>query len=109
MHPGEERLLRLALLLDGWHPLTNMLLDGKKENEEANQQAIVVGEQHAFSGNSIDISRLVAYQAMRVDANVRLADIVTENHENVWFSSLRQHRGGPQNKQSWNNPSHSSS
>ncbi|MNV12344.1 hypothetical protein D3C71_1029420 [compost metagenome] len=60
---------------------------------------VVVGEHHAFFGNSVDVGRLVADHAHGIGADVGLADIVAEDHQNVGFFSgsgrcrNRHHRG----------------
>ncbi|MNE36694.1 hypothetical protein D3C80_1305140 [compost metagenome] len=46
---------------------------------------IVVGEHHAFFGNPVDVRSLVADHAHGVGADVGLANIVAEDHENVGF------------------------
>ena len=44
---------------------------------------VVVSEHHAFFGDAIDVRRLVADQPVRVGADVGLADIVTEDDQDV--------------------------
>src|SRR6218665_3466452 len=53
---------------------------------------VVVGEQQAFLRDSVDVRRLVADEPVRVGAEVRLADVVAEDHEDVRLL-LRAPRG----------------
>ena len=45
--------------------------------------AVGVGEQHAFLGDAVDVGRLVAHEAVRVAAQVRDADVVAPDDEDV--------------------------
>ena len=45
--------------------------------------AVAVGEQHAFLGDAVDVGRLVAHQAVRVATEVRHADVVAPDDEDV--------------------------
>ena len=45
--------------------------------------AVRIGEHHAFPRDTIDVRRLVAHQPVGVAAQVRDADVVTPDHENV--------------------------
>ena len=44
---------------------------------------VVVGEDHPFAGDPVDVGRAVAHQAHRVGADVRLADVVAEDDQDV--------------------------
>src|SRR5207253_10888154 len=44
---------------------------------------VVVGEHHTFAGNAVDVGRAVSHQSERVGADVRLADIVAEDDQDV--------------------------
>src|SRR5215510_12576757 len=46
---------------------------------------VVVGENHAFVGNAVDVGRLVAHYPFRVATEVRLTNVITPNNENVGF------------------------
>ena len=45
--------------------------------------AVGVGEQHALLGDAVDVGRLVAHQPVRVAAQVRDADVVAPDDEDV--------------------------
>ena len=45
--------------------------------------AVVVGEGHAFDGDAVDVGRLVAHQPMGIGADVRLADVVAPDDQDV--------------------------
>ena len=47
--------------------------------------AVGVGEQHAFLGEPVDVGRLIAHQAVRIAAQVRLTDIIAPDDEDVGF------------------------
>ena len=56
---------------------------------------VVVGEDHPLAGDPVDIGRAIAHQAHRVGADVRLADVVAEDDEDVrLLAALRDLRGG---------------
>src|SRR6516164_3367789 len=42
-----------------------------------------IGEHHAFLRNAIDVRRLVAHEAVRVAAQVRDADVISPDDEDV--------------------------
>src|SRR5688500_14108329 len=46
---------------------------------------VAVGEHHAFIGDAVDIGRLIAHQTARVAAQIRDADIVAPDNEDVWL------------------------
>ncbi|MNP14737.1 hypothetical protein D3C76_1070710 [compost metagenome] len=46
---------------------------------------IVIGEHHAFLGDAVDVRCLVADDALAVGADVGLANIVAEDHQDVWL------------------------
>ncbi|MCY1433905.1 hypothetical protein D9M71_499470 [compost metagenome] len=46
---------------------------------------VVIGEPHAFIGNPVDVRRFIAHHAVRVGADVGLADVVAEDHQDVGF------------------------
>jgi hypothetical protein len=47
-----------------------------------------IGEHHAFLGDTVDIGRPVAHHAVRVATQVRLADIIAPNHEDIRLAGL---------------------
>ncbi len=51
--------------------------------------AVVVGEHHAFPGDSVDVGRSVTHQSECVGADIGLTDIITPDDQHVWFI-LRQ-------------------
>ena len=68
--------------------------DERRPAGSAGLLAVVVGEHHAFVGDPVDVGRLVAHQAMRVGRDVRLADIVAPDDEDVRLDVLRPRRRG---------------
>ena len=50
---------------------------------------VVVGEDHALLGDPVDVRRAVAHQAHRVGADVRLADVVAEDDQDVRLLAAR--------------------
>ena len=46
---------------------------------------VVVGEHHAFLGDAVDIGRLVAHQAARIDTDIGLADVVAPDDDDIWL------------------------
>ena len=54
--------------------------------------AVVVGEDHAFLRDAVDVRRAVAHQSHRVGADVRLADVVTPDNEDVWHVAVLRGR-----------------
>ena len=47
--------------------------------------SIGVGEHHSFFGNPVDVGRLEAHEALRVGADVRQADVVAPDDDDVGF------------------------
>ena len=45
--------------------------------------AVRVSEQHAFFGESVDVWRLIAHQAVRITAQIRLTDVIAPDDEDV--------------------------
>ncbi|MNM88735.1 hypothetical protein D3C81_1009580 [compost metagenome] len=45
--------------------------------------AVVVGEHHAFLGDSVDVGRAIAHHTVAVGADIGLADVIAEDDENV--------------------------
>ncbi|MNX32731.1 hypothetical protein D3C86_629430 [compost metagenome] len=58
---------------------------------------VVVGEDRAFVGDPVDIRCAVSHDAPGVGADVRLPDVIAEDHQDVWFLArglrLRTGRG----------------
>ena len=54
--------------------------------------AVIVKELDPFSADTIDARRLVAHQAVRVRADVRDADIVTPDDQDIWLAAGRGSR-----------------
>ena len=52
---------------------------------------VVVGEDHPFLGDPVDVRRAIAHQAHRVGADVRLADVVAEDDQDVGLLSRLGH------------------
>ena len=50
--------------------------------------AVAIGEHHAFLGDAVDVGRLVAHEAVRIAAQIRDADIVAPDDEDVRLFSL---------------------
>ena len=48
---------------------------------------VIVGEDHPFPGNPINVRRTIAHQAHRVGTDVGLADVVTKDDQNVRLAS----------------------
>ncbi|MOA06892.1 hypothetical protein D3C78_1265590 [compost metagenome] len=44
---------------------------------------VVIGEHHAFLGKTIDVRRRVADHTERIGADVGLANVIAENHQDV--------------------------
>ncbi len=70
---------------------------------------IIVGKHHAFVGDAVDVRRLVAHQAAGIGADVRLADVVAEDDENirlcgVWL--LRKRRRSRERRQARGDKGH---
>ena len=55
--------------------------------------AVVVGENHAFIGDTVDIRRAVADQTHRVGADVGLADVVTPDDQDIGLVLSLGHAG----------------
>ena len=51
--------------------------------------AVVIGEEDTFFGDAVDVGRLVAHQPVGVDADIRNADIIAHDDEDVRFLGLR--------------------
>ena len=50
--------------------------------------AVGIGEHHAFLGDAVDVGRLVAHEPVRIAAEVRDADIVAPDDEDVRLASV---------------------
>ena len=57
--------------------------DERRAARGARLLAVGVGEQHPFLGDAVDVGRLVAHQAVRVAAQVRDADVIAPDDEDV--------------------------
>ena len=55
--------------------------------------AVGIGEERAFFGDAINVGRPVAHQPHRVGADLRDADVIAEDDEDVGFSTLRASGG----------------
>src|SRR5215510_3199969 len=55
---------------------------------------IIVGEDYAFLGDSVNVVRPEAHQSHRVGTDVGLADVVTPDDDEVWFLFLRVRGAG---------------
>src|SRR5262245_35369689 len=53
--------------------------------------AVIVGEEHSFFGNAVDVGRAIPHQAPRVDAEVRLPDVVPPENQEVRLLVRRHH------------------
>ncbi len=81
---------RCARCADFGQPGAQRRLSGD-EGRTARRTAVfgvVVREDHAFVGDPVDVRRLVAHHAARIRTDIRLADVVAENHEDVGFSRV---------------------
>jgi hypothetical protein len=56
---------------------------------------VIVGKQHAFLGDAVDIGRVIAHQSMRVARQVRLPDIVAPDDEDIRLLCVLRHDGIP--------------
>ena len=54
--------------------------------------AVIIGEDHAFVGDAVDVRRAIAHQALGVGADIALADIVAPDDEDVRLLVLRHGR-----------------
>jgi hypothetical protein len=50
---------------------------------------VIIGEHHAFVGDAVDIRRLVSDHPARIRADIRLADVVPEDDEDVRLRRAR--------------------
>ena len=55
---------------------------------------VVVGEQHAFFGDAVNVGRFKAHDPHAVGADVRLADVIAKDHKNVRLLPLGKNRHG---------------
>jgi hypothetical protein len=44
---------------------------------------VVIGEDHAFLGDTVDVRGVKSHQAHGVGTNVRLADVISKNDEDI--------------------------
>ena len=51
--------------------------------------AVGIGEHHAFLGDAVDVGRLIAHQAVRIAAQVRDADVVAPDDEDIRLVCFR--------------------
>ena len=58
----------------------------------ATRLGIIVGEQHAFLGDLVEVGRPPGHHAAMVRADVPHADIVADDDEDVWFLRLLRRR-----------------
>src|SRR5688572_16445601 len=47
--------------------------------------AVIVQELHPLPGQPVDVGRVEAHDSIAVATEVRNADVVAEDHQNVWF------------------------
>ena len=68
----------------------NAVLAGKEcgAASRAGSLAIVVQELHSFFCQPVDVGRVVAHNPITVTTEVRDADVVAEDHQNVWCFCL---------------------
>ena len=71
--------------------------DALAENEgrptgRAGLLGVVVGEAHAFTCDAVDVRGAVSHQAVRVGADVGVADVITPDHQDVRLVVLRPYR-----------------
>jgi hypothetical protein len=50
--------------------------------------AVIIGEEHPLLADRIDVGRAVSHQSVRVGADIRLADIVAPNNDNIGLRTL---------------------
>ena len=50
---------------------------------------VIVGENHALSGDAVNVGSLEAHQSHRVGADIGLADVVAPDDDDVGFLLLR--------------------
>ena len=59
--------------------------DERRAARRAALLGVVIGEEHAFVGDAVDVRRPVAHHALGEYAEVRLADVVAPDDEDVGF------------------------
>ena len=64
--------------------------------------AVVVGEDHAFLGDAVDVRRAIAHQPHRVGADVRLADVVAPDDQDVRLGAGTARLGVHGTAEQWN-------
>jgi hypothetical protein len=57
--------------------------DEGRSARRAGLLAVGIGEQHAFLGDAIDVRRAIAHQPMCVATQIRLADVIAPDHQNI--------------------------
>ena len=79
--------------------------DEGRASRRAGLFAVGIGEHHAFLGDAVDVGRPVAHEAVRIAAQIRDADVVAPDDEDVrlfvlaisisscWYCSFRCSRG----------------
>ena len=90
-HVAELQTLRRAGQADLGVARAQTALAGEERgaSRRATLLGVVVGEDHAFLGDAINVGGLKAHQAHRVGADVGLADVVAPDDYYVWFLGLR--------------------
>ena len=63
--------------------------DEGRASRRAGLFAVSVGEHHAFPGKTVDVRRLVTHEPVRIAAQIRDADVVSPNNEDVRLVRLR--------------------
>jgi hypothetical protein len=51
---------------------------------------VIVGEEHAFLGDAVDVGRLEAHHPEAVGADVGLTDVIAEDDQDVGLLCLRR-------------------
>ena len=69
----------------------NAVLTGKERRAArgARLLAVVMLELDALAADAVDARRLIAHQAIRIGADVRDADVIAPNDEDIGFASRR--------------------
>ena len=87
---GDRRILLLQADVDAGHPdlaharaVDALARDKRRAARGATLLAVRVGEQHSLISDPVDVRGEVAHQTAAVAAQVRYADVVAPDHQNV--------------------------
>ena len=63
--------------------------DEVRATRRAARLGVIVGEQHAFLGQLVEVRRLAGHHVMAIGADVRYPDVIAHDDQNVGFLILR--------------------